>query len=199
MEKYYNTETDEVMTIEEVRANFYKFAMENPKCCDGISFNDYIRDALGRNGNLVRRVTRYLMVGHNCDNRGELKYGVFDTREQAVGYVENQFKGIHCDVSISCGITRYTSDDDWVTYEIWEIGNEPYILIDWHDDGKTEFAVACFDDDSDAYRATINDMYSYLDANHHKETDVWFGEREGRIDYDDDLYRWNIIGNFLQH
>ena len=196
MEKYYNKETGEIMTLEEVRAGFYKFAMEDPKCYDGMCFNDYIRDALGKNGSLVRQVTSYLMVGHNCDNRGELKYGVFDTREQAVGCVEDQFKGIQYDETISCGITRYTSDNDYVVYEIWEIRNEPYILVDWHDDGRTEFAVACFDDESDAYRATIYDMYSYLEANNHEETAVWFGKKEGRIDYGDALYRWNIIENF---
>lgn len=196
MEEYYNKETGEIMTLEEVRKGFYKFAMENPKCCDGTCFNDYIRGELGKSGSLVRQVTSYLMVGHNCDNRGELKYGIFDTRELAVEYVEDKFKGIQCSVSIGCDITRYASDNDYVVYEIWKIGSKPYILVDWHDDEKTEFAVACFDDESDAYRATIDDMYSYLNANNHEETAVWFGKREGRIDYGGALYRWNIIENF---
>lgn len=197
MKMYENMETGEVMTLIEVREHFYGFAKENPKAYDDMSFNEFLNNATGKNGSLKEITTRFLVVGHECEfARGELIYQIFDTREDAYNFIHNELDGFEARITTQCNIVRYATEDDMRVYEVWEIGPEPYILVDWHDGIDTSFSIAAFYVESDAYRAVIDDMQSFLVANDNEETRVWFGNDTGEIDYGDDLYRWNFIHNY---
>ena len=52
MAEYVNIETGEVVTEEKLRKEFHQFAVENPETYDGMSFTQYMREALDKNGSL---------------------------------------------------------------------------------------------------------------------------------------------------
>ena len=194
MKMYIETETGAIYTKDEMRKEFHKDAM-NDCGFDHMSFDDYLETVV-EIGDYKEYEERYLVVGHNCNHRGELNACVFKKREDAYEYMRVQFKDDpDVTINISVGDVRYASEDDFIVYALFEIGNEPYILVDWSDGATwpTSFAVAEFSTEDDAKRAIINDMHSFLEANEHTETTVWFGDYGGEIDYEDIFFRWDII------
>lgn len=193
---YKNIETDEIMTLDEVRNDFYQFAKEDPKAYDNVSFNEYLNDALSKNGSLRIVAERYLVVGHTCDQRGELICKNFNKQDDATSFIDERLNKEGKDPYVTIGLNyiNYTTDENYDTYEVHKIGNEPFVLINWCDDGgKTEFDIATFDVEDDAYRAVIDDMHSFLATNNEEETAVWFKNGEAGIDYGEAIYRWRII------
>lgn len=55
MAEYINIETGEVVTEEKLRKEFHQFAVENPETYDDMSFTQYMREALDKNGSLRER------------------------------------------------------------------------------------------------------------------------------------------------
>lgn len=191
---YKNIETDEIMTLDELRNDFYQFAKEDPRLYDNVSFNEYLNDALSKNGSLRVVKERCLVVGHTCLYRGELICKGFNKETDAYNFVNKNLNGKHAKVTIGSNVINYTTEDNFDTYEIHKIGNESFVLIDWYDDGgETGFDIAAFDVEDDAYRAVIDDMHSFLATNDEEETAVWFKNGEAGIDYGEAIYRWRII------
>lgn len=193
---YKNIETDELLTVDEVRAAYCRLVMEVQGIYSSMTFDEYLNEATSKNGSLRVIRERYLVVGHSCEHRGELICKRFDTVAGAYGFVNERLNGRDAHVTISFDVVNYTTKDNYDTYEIHKLGNEPFVLIDWHDDGtETEFAIASFDVEDDAYSAVIDDMHSFLVANNEEETAVWFKNGEAGIDYGEAIYRWRIISN----
>lgn len=198
MKMYENIETGEVMTLIEVREHFYEFAKENPKVYDCMSFNEFLNDATGKNGNLREINDRYLVVGHNYTFKGELEYSFYDTLSEAINDLpENDTLR---QVGSKDGVVRYASDNDTEVYEIWNV-TEPYIVVRWEDKDTTKFEIFTFDVESDAYIFMISDASRFLDEDYDAPRSVWFGENwnqefaEIKIDVGGDIHRWNLIPN----
>ena len=194
MRTYKDVNTNELMTFTQVRERFYKLAQEKPEEYDGVSFNEYLHNVLITKRELEVLNMWYLVVGHNCDHRGTLVHKFFSEYSDAEDYIKDKM----CDVegvTVSPERTRFSSENDYMVYEIRYIGNASTVLVFWNDDGKnTRFAVtSCFKDMSDAYRAIIHGMCPFLETNDKNETDIWFHESCAGIDYGIDIYRWNIL------
>lgn len=199
MKKYENMETGEVMTLEEVREHFYKFAKENPKVYDCMSFNEFLNNALGKNGSLRAVSKRCIAVGHDYTYRGELSYSFHESISDAVDIICEDSTVDY--VETKDGIHRYASCDGSQIYGIREIGEEPYIVVRWSDTSTTKFEIFTFDVESDAYIFMISDASRFLDEDYDAPRSVWFGENwnqefaEIKIDVGDDIHRWNLIPN----
>ena len=191
MRTYKDVNTNESMTFAQVRERFYKLAQEKPEEYDGVSFNEYLHNVLITKGELEVINMWYLVVGHNCDHKGTLIHKFFSEYSDAEDYIKDKMCDVK-DVTVSPDRTRFSSENNYMVYEIHYIGDASTVLVSWIDDGEdTKFAVtSCFKDMPDAYRATIYCMATFLDGS---ETDVWFHEGCAGIDYGIDIYRWNIL------
>ena len=193
MRTYKDVNTNELMTFAQVRERFYKLAQEKPEEYDGVSFNEYLHNVLITKKELEVFNTWCLVVGHNCDNKGTLIYKFFSEYSDAEDYIKDEMCDVE-DVTVSPNRARFSSENNYMVYEIHYIENASTVLIFWNDNGaNTTFVVtSCYKDMSDAYRAIIHGMYSFL-KNFENETDIWFHESYAGIDYDIDIYRWNIL------
>ena len=194
MKMYTEKKTGAIFTKDEMRKEFHNDAMKD---CgfDHMSFDDYLETVV-EIGDYAEHEENYLVVGHNCDYRGELDAVVFEKKGKAYDYIDTQFKNDpNVTINPGAGDVRYASEDDYIVYEMSEIGAEPYILVDWSDGGMepTSFIVTTFDTEDEARRAIIDRMHSLLNINGYEATTVWFGDKGAEIDYDDIFYRWDII------
>ena len=193
---YKNIETEEILTVDEVRAAYCRLVMEVQGIYSSMTFDEYLNEATSKNGSLRAIRERYLVIGHSCEYRGELVCKRFDTAADAYGFVNERLNGKDAHVTISFDVVNYTTEDNYDTYEIHKLGNEPFVLISWNDSGaETEFVVVSFDVEDDAYRAVIEDMHSLIATGDEDETAVWFANGEAEIDYGEVFYRWRIISN----
>ena len=188
MKTYKDAKTNELMTLDQVRERFYKLAQKNPEEYDCISFNEYLKKEFE-----IFNIW-YLVVGHNCDHKGTLIHKFFSEYSYAEDYIKAKMCDVK-DVTVSPDGKRFSSENDYMVYEIHYIGNASTVLVFWNDDGEnTTFVVtSCYKDMSDAYRAIIHIMHQFLE-NDRNETDIWFHESCAGIDCDiDNIYRWNIL------
>lgn len=186
MRTYKDAKTNELMTLDQVRERFYKLAQKNPEEYDCISFNEYLKKEFE-----IFNMW-YLVVGHNCDHKGTLIYKFFSEYLDAENYVKHEMGDIE-NVIVSHDRPRFSSENDYMVYEIRYIGDASTVLVFWNDDGEnTTFAVTSCKNMSDAYRSIIHGMHPFLETNDN-ETDIWFHESCAGIDYGTDIYRWNIL------
>lgn len=54
MDYYYNTENYQVLSLDELKTDFDNFKREDPKTYESISFCDYLKDCLSKNGSLEK-------------------------------------------------------------------------------------------------------------------------------------------------
>lgn len=195
MRTYKDINTNKLMTFAQVRERFYKLAQERPEEYDSVSFNEYLHNVLITKRELEVVNMWYLVVGHNCDNKGALIYKFFSEYSYAENYIKARMRdGNVEDVTVSPDGKRFSSENDYMVYEIHCIKDASTVLVYWIDDGKdTKFLVINCLNMSDAFREIIYGMYSLLDTNDGSETDIWFHECCAGIDYDIDIYRWNIL------
>ena len=200
MKKYENIETGEIMTLDEVREHFYEVAKGNPDTYDYMNFNEFLNEALGKNGSLRDVTKRVLMFGYDSihGSIGELDWCFCDTFNDAV----NAAYAIDTHYVGTLGnICYYANDDKSKVYGMREIVDEPpYIVIRWSKTFTTDFKVFTFDVESDAYLFMINDAGCFLGEDYDAPRCVWFGNEHNtdviKIDIGDDLYRWNFIHNY---
>ena len=193
MKTYRDVNTNELMTFAQVRKRFYKLAQERPEEYDSISFNEYLHNVLITKRELEVLNMWYLVVGHNCNHKGTLIYKFFSEYSDAEDYIKDEMCDAE-DVTVSPNQTRFSSEDNYMVYEIYCIKNTPTVLVYWSDDGAdTKFLVTNCLNLSDASREIIYGMYSLLETNDGSETDIWFHECCAGVDYDIDIYRWNIL------
>lgn len=195
MRTYRYINTNKLMTFDQVRERFYKLAQERPEEYDSVSFNEYLHNVLITKRELEVVNMWYLVVGHNCDNKGTLIYKFFSEYSDAENYIKAKMcDGNVEDVIVSHDGKRFSSENDYIVYEIHCIKDASTVLVYWIDDGEdTKFLVTNCLNISDAFREIIYGMYLFLDTNDGSETDIWFHECCAGIDYDICIYRWNIL------
>lgn len=87
MEKY-RDENGKLWTKEELRKDYAEFLLESPETYDCISFDDYMKDATGKNGALRKVEVLSPTERENLINATKLLQSAFDSFYSAIEKVE---------------------------------------------------------------------------------------------------------------